>query len=192
MKKNKVVTIYFESENVSIRIVSNPESADVVINGDGTITSVSNVATAELKTKSLMDMPIFKEEDKSIEEIIPKNIPRDPHQLEVDISELLINLGILPNIKGYRYTIEAVKILINDPNAIGAVTKVLYPKVGEIFNTTPAKTERAIRHSIEIAFNRGNAELLNKLFVVPNTTGKSKPTNSEFLSRIAEQFRMGK
>lgn len=185
MKNSKIVNVYFESEEVSIRIVSNPKSADIVINGDGTI------STAENK-KSIKDVVVFKKDVEDNENISAENVQIDPNQLEIDISNILLNMGILPHIKGYRYTVEAVKMLVNDPEMINAVTKSLYPKVGEIFKTTSSRTERAIRHAIEIAYDRGNHELLNELFKLPSNSSKTKPTNSEFLSCLAEHFRFEK
>ncbi len=177
MEKIKTISVYFESEEVAVRITTDPTKADFIINGDGTITSTS----------------AFKETVKKLETTSSNNPKVEKsNQLEIDISELLISIGILPNIKGYRYTIEAIKILINDPDIINSVTKDLYPKVSEIFKTTPNKVERAIRHGIEISFNRGNKEVLNRLFVLPLASGKTKSTNSEFLSGIAEEFRLKK
>ena len=97
-------------------------------------------------------------------------------------------MGVPAHIKGYQYVREAIVLTIKDVSMIHAVTKVLYPTVARRHNTTPSCVERAIRHAIEVAWNRGDLDALQRLFgyTVSNTRGK--PTNSEFIAMIADQL----
>lgn len=107
---------------------------------------------------------------------------------EEKISNIFISIGIPPHIKGYAYLREGIKMAINDPSVINNVTKVLYPKIGERFNTTSSKVERAIRHAIEVAWNRGRIEAINSIFGVRVYIGTEKPTNSEFIALVADKL----
>lgn len=100
-------------------------------------------------------------------------------------TEIIHDLGVPPHIKGYRYIRYAIQLVIKDMDILGAVTKELYPKVSEKFNSTPSRVERAIRHAINVAWTRGNQISLAKYFS-NNLNKNSKPTNSEFIARIAD------
>ncbi len=108
--------------------------------------------------------------------------------LEEKISRIFINVGIPPHIKGYSYLRESVKLVIKNPNVINHITKELYPQVGEYFNTTASKVERAIRHAIEVAWNRGRIESINQILGVRAYVGAEKPTNGEFIALIADKM----
>lgn len=97
--------------------------------------------------------------------------------------------GIPAHLKGYRYAIEAVIDVYERPNMIDAITKELYPAVAEVYDTTPFRVERAIRHAIEVAWNRGSVEFLDGIFGYTIHYEKSKPTNSEFIAGIVEYLR---
>ena len=92
------------------------------------------------------------------------------------------------HIKGYQYLREAIMIAVDDMDVINAVTKVLYPEVAKRFNTTPSRVERAIRHAIEVAWDRGDLETLQKYFGYTVSNAKGKPTNSEFIAMIADRL----
>lgn len=94
--------------------------------------------------------------------------------------------GVPAHIKGYQYLREAIILTINDMDIINAVTKVLYPEVAKKFGTTPSRVERAIRHAIEVAWDRGDIEVLQKFFGYTVSNIKGKPTNSEFIAMIAD------
>ncbi|MGN1235756.1 MAG: sporulation initiation factor Spo0A C-terminal domain-containing protein, partial [Christensenellaceae bacterium] len=104
------------------------------------------------------------------------------------ISNIFISIGIPPHIKGYAYLREGIKLAIEDPSVINNVTKVLYPHVAEKFETSPSKVERAIRHAIEVAWNRGRVEAINAIFGVRVYIGTEKPTNSEFIALVADKL----
>ena len=108
--------------------------------------------------------------------------------LEERISHIFISIGIPPNIKGYNFLREGIKYAVEDPSIINKITKELYPKIAERFDTSPSKVERAIRHSIEVAWNRGRIDAINAIFGVRVYIGTEKPTNSEFIALVADKL----
>jgi len=92
--------------------------------------------------------------------------------------------GVPAHIKGYQYLREAIIIAVNDMDVINAITKVLYPQVAKTFQTTPSRVERAIRHAIEVAWDRGDLDTLQRFFGYTVSNTKGKPTNSEFVARL--------
>ena len=106
--------------------------------------------------------------------------------LEAIVTDIIHEIGVPAHIKGYQYLREAIILTINDMEMINAVTKVLYPEVAKKFSTTPSRVERAIRHAIEVAWDRGDIEVLQKFFGYTVSNIKGKPTNSEFIAMIAD------
>lgn len=104
------------------------------------------------------------------------------------ISNIFINVGIPPHIKGYSYLREGVKMAIRNPDIINSITKKLYPMIGEKYDTSASKVERAIRHAIEVAWNRGRIESLNNILGVKAYIGSEKPTNGEFIALVADKM----
>lgn len=117
-------------------------------------------------------------------------IPQEPCDLEKEVTDMIHDIGVPAHIKGYQYLREAIILTINDMDIINAVTKVLYPTVAKKFNTTASRVERAIRHAIEVAWDRGNPDVLNDLFGYTILGSKGKPTNSEFIALIADKIRL--
>jgi two-component system response regulator (stage 0 sporulation protein A) len=117
---------------------------------------------------------------------------RDETDLENAITEIIHEIGIPAHIKGYQYLREAIILTVNDMEMINAVTKVLYPEVARKFGTTPSRVERAIRHAIEVAWDRGDVEVLQKFFGYTVSGLKGKPTNSEFIAMIADRLYLQK
>lgn len=113
---------------------------------------------------------------------------RSPALLDEKISGIFISIGIPPHIKGYGYLREGIKMAVEEPSIINNVTKQLYPKIAEKFNTTASKVERAIRHSIEVAWNRQRVDAINAVFGVRVYIGTDKPTNSEFIALVADKL----
>ncbi len=111
---------------------------------------------------------------------------RSQLDLEAVVTDIIHEIGVPAHIKGYQYLREAIILTINDMEMINAVTKVLYPEVAKKFNTTPSRVERAIRHAIEVAWDRGDIETLQKFFGYTVSNIKGKPTNSEFIAMIAD------
>ena len=117
----------------------------------------------------------------------PNALPsRQDANLESVVTDIIHEIGVPAHIKGYQYLREAIILTINDMDMINAVTKVLYPEVAKKFSTTPSRVERAIRHAIEVAWDRGDIEVLQKFFVYTVSNIKGKPTNSEFIAMIAD------
>ena len=110
--------------------------------------------------------------------------------LDAEITNIIHEIGVPAHIKGYLYLREAIKMVINNVELLGAVTKELYPNIAKEFNTTPSRVERAIRHAIEVAWSRGKVDTINQLFGYTVHTTKGKPTNSEFIAMIADKLRL--
>lgn len=119
-----------------------------------------------------------------------KNIDFHYNNLQVSITKVLHELGIPSHIKGYQYIREAVGITFERPETIGGITKELYPELAMKFDTTVSRVERAIRHAIEVSWNRGNWDLMEDIFGHSVDIDKAKPTNSEFIVTIADKLRL--
>ena len=111
---------------------------------------------------------------------------RNEQSLETLVTEIIHEIGVPAHIKGYQYLREAIILTVNDMDVINAVTKVLYPAVAHKYSTTPSRVERAIRHAIEVAWDRGDLDTLQKFFGYTISNIKGKPTNSEFIAMIAD------
>ena len=109
-------------------------------------------------------------------------------QLEERISNIFITVGIPAHIKGYQFLREAIKMAIDNPEIINSITKKLYPSIAERFDTSSSKVERAIRHAIEVAWNRGKIENINSLFGIRVYSNNEKPTNGEFIALVADKM----
>ena len=112
----------------------------------------------------------------------------DKASIESMVTNIIHEIGVPAHIKGYQYLREAIIIAVNDMDVINAITKVLYPQVAKTFQTTPSRVERAIRHAIEVAWDRGDLETLQKFFGYTVSNIKGKPTNSEFIAMIADSL----
>jgi two-component system response regulator (stage 0 sporulation protein A) len=108
--------------------------------------------------------------------------------MEAMVTSIIHEIGVPAHIKGYQYLREAILIAVHNMDVINAITKVLYPQVAETFSTTPSRVERAIRHAIEVAWDRGDLETLQKFFGYTVSNTKGKPTNSEFIALIADRI----
>lgn len=127
----------------------------------------------------------------------PKSILQQPtvldqRQLDTIVTAIIKEIGIPAHIKGYSYLREAIQMVYYDIELLGSVTKILYPEIAKKFSTTPSRVERAIRHAIEVAWNRGNFESISEMFGYTVHHMKSKPTNSEFIAMIADKIRIEK
>ncbi|SFU90183.1 two-component system, response regulator, stage 0 sporulation protein A [Alicyclobacillus macrosporangiidus] len=114
------------------------------------------------------------------------------HRRSIDaaITQIIHEIGVPAHIKGYHYLREAIGIVFYDVEILSSVTKTLYPRIAERFKTTPSRVERAIRHSIEVAWGRGNMDAIRNVFGYTVSASKTKPTNSEFIAMIADKLRM--
>ena len=112
------------------------------------------------------------------------------YDIQKDVTKIIRDLGIPAHIKGYQYLRDAIVISVQDQEMLTSVTKILYPSIAKKHQTTPSRVERAIRHAIEVAWSRGKMDTINDLFGYTVSTGKGKPTNSEFLALIADKIRL--
>ncbi|MFS0561970.1 sporulation transcription factor Spo0A [Terribacillus sp. 179-K 1B1 HS] len=110
--------------------------------------------------------------------------------LEASITNIIHEIGVPAHIKGYMYLREAITMVYNDIDLLGSITKVLYPDIAKTYNTTASRVERAIRHAIEVAWNRGNMDSISSLFGYTVSISKAKPTNSEFIAMVADRLRL--
>jgi len=115
---------------------------------------------------------------------------QDKHSIETMVTGIIHEIGVPAHIKGYQYLREAIIIAVNDMDVINAITKVLYPQVAKTFQTTPSRVERAIRHAIEVAWDRGDLDTLQRFFGYTVSNTKGKPTNSEFIALIADKLQL--
>ena len=106
------------------------------------------------------------------------------------VSDIMHQLGVPAHIKGYQYLRESIMLTIHDSDMMSSVTKVLYPTVARKFKTTPSRVERAIRHAIEVAWDRGDVDVLSGYFGYTIQTSRGKPTNSEFIAMISDKLRL--
>ena len=113
-----------------------------------------------------------------------------PTSLEIRVTEIIHQIGVPAHIKGYQYLRDSILMAIEDEEIINAVTKRLYPAVAKKHGTTSSRVERAIRHAIEVAWDRGDVDTLNSYFGYTIHNGRGKPTNSEFIAMIADKFRL--
>ena len=109
-------------------------------------------------------------------------------QLDEKISNIFITVGIPAHIRGYQFLREAIKMAIDEPDVINSITKQLYPTIAQRFSTSASKVERAIRHAIEVAWNRGKIENINSLFGLKVYSSNEKPTNGEFIALVADKM----
>jgi two-component system response regulator (stage 0 sporulation protein A) len=112
------------------------------------------------------------------------------NNLDANITNVIHEIGVPAHIKGYLYLREAISMVYNEVDLLGAITKSLYPRIAEKYNTTPSRVERAIRHAIEVAWSRGNMDSIRSLFGYTINVSKAKPTNSEFIAMVADKLRI--
>ena len=112
------------------------------------------------------------------------------HDLEKDVTDMIHEIGVPAHIKGYQYIREAIMMTVNDINLLNYITKLLYPTIAKKYKTTSSSVERAIRHAIEVAWNKGQIDVLEDMFGYTISAGKGKPTNSEFIALIADKLRL--
>lgn len=118
------------------------------------------------------------------------NTSDDNSRLDMIVTDIIHQIGIPAHIKGYHYLREAIILSLNDEEMLESITKLLYPTVAKNFNTTASRVERAIRHAIETAWDRGDVDVLNGMFGYTISVCKGKPTNSEFIALITDNLRL--
>lgn len=160
-------------------------------NSEITIRSVTELGASYYMLKPV-DMNALVEKIKELtkENKINLGFNIDDKNLQVNVTHILHELGVPSHIKGYHYLREGIKLIYNNPELIGGITKELYPSIAKKFASTDTRVERSIRHAIEVSWNRGNWDLMQDLFGYSVDIDKAKPTNSEFIVTIADKLRM--
>ena len=180
-----------------LKAISTLEQKPITLVTSGFVTDYVATAAANLGARYLMlkpcDMTALVER---LEEIRGGNqrptVSRrnDKQSIESLVTGIIHEIGVPAHIKGYQYLREAIIIAVNDMDVINAITKVLYPQVAKTFQTTPSRVERAIRHAIEVAWDRGDLDTLQRFFGYTVSNTKGKPTNSEFIALIADKLQL--
>ncbi|MFZ3132267.1 MAG: sporulation transcription factor Spo0A [Desulfosporosinus sp.] len=117
-------------------------------------------------------------------------LPLTSKNYEVEVTKMIHQMGVPAHVKGYQYLRDAIVCVVLDVSLLGAVTKELYPMIADKYKTTPSRVERAIRHAIELAWDRGNVDFMNRYFGYTINVDRGKPTNSEFVAMVADKLRM--
>ena len=121
---------------------------------------------------------------------IKKVITAKEQDLKISITKILHELGVPSHIKGYQYIREGILLLYNNPDIVGGITKELYPEIASKYDTSVSRVERAIRHAIEVSWNRGNLDLMEEIFGHSVDYDRAKPTNSEFIVTVADKLKL--
>ena len=181
-----------------LKAISTLDRKPITLATSGFITEYVSTAAANLGVRYLMlkpcDMTALVERLEEIRggDSLRLNPVRrnDKASIESMVTGIIHEIGVPAHIKGYQYLREAIIIAVNDMDVINAITKVLYPQVAKTFNTTPSRVERAIRHAIEVAWDRGDLDTLQRFFGYTVSNTKGKPTNSEFIALIADKLQL--
>lgn len=142
----------------------------------------------EFFKKEEIDFEIQTDAAKTVQSFLGEQESTVSKRIDERISHIFITVGIPAHIKGYQFLREAIKLAVDNPSIINSITKQLYPSIAKQFATTPSKVERAIRHAIEVGWNRGRADRVNDIFGVKAFDRKDKPTNGEFIALIADKM----
>jgi len=180
-----------------LKAIDRMERKPITLATSGFVTEYVANAAANLGVRYLMlkpcDMAAVAERLEEIRggENLRMNVRRnDKTSIETMVTGIIHEIGVPAHIKGYQYLREAIIIAVNDMDVINAITKVLYPQVAKTFQTTPSRVERAIRHAIEVAWDRGDLDTLQRFFGYTVSNTKGKPTNSEFIALIADKLQL--
>ena len=181
-----------------LKAISGMERRPVTLATSAFITEYVSTSAANLGVRYLMlkpcDMTALVERLEEIRggESLRMSVPRRPdkNSIEAMVTSIIHEIGVPARIKGYQYLREAILTAVNDMDVINAITKVLYPQVAKTFGTTPSRVERAIRHAIEVAWDRGDLDTLQRFFGYTVSNTKGKPTNSEFIALIADKLQL--
>ena len=181
-----------------LKTVNTLERKPTVLATSGFITDYVASTAANLGVRYLMlkpcDMSALVERLEEIRggESLRMPAPRHTGQqnIETMVTNIIHEIGVPAHIKGYQYLREAIIIAVEDMDVINAITKILYPQVAKTFQTTPSRVERAIRHAIEVAWDRGDLDTLQRFFGYTVSNTKGKPTNSEFIALIADKLQL--
>ncbi len=181
-----------------LKAIAGLERKPIVLATSAFMTEYVSASAASLGVRYMMLKPCDAnalverlEEIRSGENLrLPTQRRNDKLSIESMVTGIIHEIGVPAHIKGYQYLREAIIIAVNDMDVINAITKVLYPQVAKTFQTTPSRVERAIRHAIEVAWDRGDLDTLQRFFGYTVSNTKGKPTNSEFIALIADKLQL--
>lgn len=162
--------------------VNNSEFEEQMINAGADYYFIKPV-TPQSVAKRIERLSNWKSEKKKM-----TSVEFSDNDIDVVISDIMRQIGVPAHIKGYQYLRCAIKLSVNDSEMLGSVTKLLYPTVAKMFNTTASRVERAIRHAIEVAWDRGDVDVLSSYFGYTIQSQRGKPTNSEFIAMISDKL----
>lgn len=179
-------------EEMKKRNIYKPVIISTSYNSDEMIRRVSEYGVHYflLKPYELSDLENRILEASNVCEKENKNINIYHNNLQISVTKILHELGVPSHIKGYQYIREGILLIYNNPEIIGGITKELYPEIANKYDTTVSRVERAIRHAIEVSWNRGDWELMEEIFGHSVDIDKAKPTNSEFIVTVADKLRL--
>ena len=179
-------------EEMKKRNIYKPVIISTSYNSDEMIRRVSEYGVHYflLKPYELSDLENRILEASNVREKENKNINIYYNNLQISVTKILHELGVPSHIKGYQYIREGILLIYNNPEIIGGITKELYPEIANKYDTTVSRVERAIRHAIEVSWNRGDWELMEEIFGHSVDIDKAKPTNSEFIVTVADKLRL--
>ncbi len=182
----------FVLEEMKNKKINKPVIVSTSYNSDEMIRKVSEYGVTYflLKPYDLCDLEKRILETVNEETKENKNINIYHNNLQISVTKILHELGVPSHIKGYQYIREGIILIYNNPKLIGGITKELYPEISNKFNTTVSRVERAIRHAIEVSWNRGDWNLMDDIFGHSVDVDKAKPTNSEFIVTVADKLRL--
>ena len=182
----------FVLEEMKNKKINKPVIVSTSYNSDEMIRKVSEYGVTYflLKLYDLCDLEKRILETVNEETKENKNINIYHNNLQISVTKILHELGVPSHIKGYQYIREGIILIYNNPKLIGGITKELYPEISNKFNTTVSRVERAIRHAIEVSWNRGDWNLMDEIFGHSVDVDKAKPTNSEFIVTVADKLRL--
>lgn len=160
------------------------------INNEGMIRRVSELGINYFILKPFDLIDLEKRIISCCETLEKKSIDLFQNNLQISVTKILHELGMPSHIKGYQYIREGIMLIYKNPDIIGGITKELYPEIANKFDTTTSRVERAIRHAIEVSWNRGNWDLMEDIFGHSVDIDKAKPTNSEFIVTVADKLRL--
>ena len=181
-----------------LKALSGADRKPITLATSAFVTEYVSSAAANLGVRYLMlkpcDMTALVERLEEIRggESLRNSLSRRSEKASIEslVTSIIHEIGVPAHIKGYQYLREAIIIAVNDMDVINAITKVLYPQVAKTFQTTPSRVERAIRHAIEVAWDRGDLDTLQRFFGYTVSNTKGKPTNSEFIALIADKLQL--
>ena len=179
-------------EEMKKRNIYKPVIISTSYNSDEMIRRVSEYGVHYflLKPYELSDLENRILEASNVREKENKNINIYHNNLQISVTKILHELGVPSHIKGYQYIREGILLIYNNPEIIGGITKELYPEIANKYDTTVSRVERAIRHALEVSWNRGDWELMEEIFGHSVDIDKAKPTNSEFIVTVADKLRL--